>query len=203
MLEAGVHRNINILEREYEAYPDNERLRFFLMRDYFEAGKVELVEAMIAYTIKNPPQIITPFAGLCSTLGYYFAYEHINNGNQLPPKDIAKGKYYAGLAIRFSRVLAEPHVLLGDLAEREGNIKEAVRQFMIALSKQTGGRNGLAIQRLPMYHEVPCTRLAIIYNQQGKHEKALNYAREALKDLPGHAGLTDIYNDSLSKLKEV
>jgi glycosyltransferase involved in cell wall biosynthesis len=179
--DTGLHRNIEILEEEYNKDPNDAHAAFYYARDSLLIGEkeraVSIFDKIIQERKANRDNLVV--ASVQSAMYYTYKDEH-----ELRADTLDKGETYARIAISFSEKYAEPFVVLGDIYHYRGSISEAVSLYKMAMGKKLDG-NG--VQQVPFYEEVPADRLATIFCNGEEWAQALHYNELVLKHAPQDA----------------
>jgi len=197
--EAGLRRNIKILQEEYAVNPKDFHYAFYyardlsLIKDYDKS--IEIFDYIIKERIGNAENLYTA----AYNIALYYIYDE---DSKIRPDGIKKGETYTRIAMSFGPEFAEPCVLLGDIYYFKGEERSAIRMFKTALSKRMDGRG---IKLVPYYEAIPTERLSKIFmgsDKIGMKEQALYYNRIALYHFPEEKELLKRYNVILNEICE-
>ena len=198
--QAGLARNLWILRTEYDKYPNNMHLKYYLMRDLLAAGEISdgmaLLDDMINKKQGNPVNI----ANACNQVALNLAYKkHAKYQYSINADNAEIAKKYAAISVQLSDAYAEPWVVIGDIAEYEGNTDIAISAFKTAMLKRVGS---FGVQRISFYREIPALRLCLIYADQGNHELFLIFANIVLQYQPDNKPLKKLRNVALTEMRK-
>ena len=144
-------RNIRILQKQLDNNTISIRSRFYLGKELLESGKHEQgIQALKIYLAIGQQDLPDNKYLACFRISQYMMHT----------QNIQEAKDYAKQAISYSSSYAEPHILLGNIFQDEGDYKEAIRHYEQALTKKL---NANFSQHPEFYNFLPNKYLALLY----------------------------------------
>ncbi len=178
---ASAVRNVKILEHEYMVDPLDVQNRYFLGRDYMYTGKAEEGIKILSGIVDDLSASYEMLYAIAIDLVWFYAY---GGNNPRPELELFKKtnaglvESWARMALAFCPEYAEPCVLLGDSYWHQGEVEASRTMYQAALKKKPGlGK----FQVLPMYDEVPFSRLTRVFECKGNMPFALHYISRAFE----------------------
>lgn len=172
-------RNIKILKAQYEKNPGDPRIRFYYAKellDWGDASGLPIMERHIALGEGFPDNIQIG----CIKVGNAY----LQSGN------LEAARRYGWTGRSYSTNYAELDVMLGMIAEQEGDWQMARRWYEEALTKRVGTAG---MSQLPeFYGFIPKCRLAYVLGQLGRVAEGRQMAQALLTDHPQHEGLKQV-----------
>jgi len=172
-------RNLSLLKDQYEKPDPSPRTQFYYGKELIDTGDWERgLEVLEKYLDKGEGYKDNLAVASIKVSRYYFS-----------EGDIDKSKTYAMKGIKFNSSYAENFVVLGDIAQRQGQEEIAVKYYQDALGKKMDA--GMS-QLVDFYSFLPAANLALIYMNKKDYDKSLKYSSIALKDKPDHAQMQEV-----------
>jgi hypothetical protein len=197
---ANLSRNLWILRTEYEKYPNNLHLKFYLMRDLLESDRLEDGIKMLDQMIEAGEGSPVNLANACISVSLRHAYkQHAKFQYEINRDAIDVARKYATAAIQLCPDFAESWVIIGDIAEYEGETEAALSAFQTALTKKIGS---FGIQRISFYREIPAQRLCLLYARLDNYEMFLSFAKIVLQYQPENKPLHELRRVAIKEMGE-
>jgi TPR repeat protein len=194
------------MDYEVAADRENKALRFFYATELYLYGRNYKDAEMLEQSMKLMADIIKKKAGgpdslatLCINMAMQYLYGDKNflDRRNVDPKLMGMAETYARIALSFSDKYAESCVLLGDIYMAKEKPDDAQKLYRQAMKKKF---DGLGVQNMIFYEEVPARRLMEIHAKKKDLELALHFSRQVLNHSGPDHGIYELRKQLIEEL---